>query len=116
MLSGSFSLGGTIERPVEYASRLLTNAERNYPTTEREALVVVWIVNKIRGYIEREQVNLITDHQHLQWLMTLKSPTGRLTRWTLQLQPYDLLITYNPGQLWRKIKIILPTRKSASSQ
>ncbi|KAF2894786.1 hypothetical protein ILUMI_11387 [Ignelater luminosus] len=48
-------------------------------TIEREALAVVWAINKFRGYIERGEVQAITDHQPLRWLMTLKSPSGRLT-------------------------------------
>lgn len=86
------------EKPVEYASRLLTSAERNYSTTEREALAVVWAVNKFRGYIECSEVTIGTDHQPLRWLMQLKSPTGRLARWALQLQPYNLKIDYTPGK------------------
>jgi hypothetical protein len=86
------------ERPIEYASRLLTEEEKNYSTTEREALAIVWAINKFRGYIEETSVVVITDHQPLRWLMTLKSPTGRLARWALQLQPYNLSIEYTPGR------------------
>ncbi|KAJ8723813.1 hypothetical protein PYW07_007793 [Mythimna separata] len=89
---------GKNEHPVEYASRLLTPAERNYSTTEREALAVVWAVNKFRGFIEGTDVTVLTDHQALKWLMTLKSPTGRLARWALQLQPYNLTIKYIKGR------------------
>jgi hypothetical protein len=77
------------ERPIEYASRLLT---------KREALAIVWGINKFRGYIEETSVVVITDHQPLRWLMTLKSPTGRLARWAFQLQPYNLSIEYTPGR------------------
>ncbi|GFX74469.1 retrovirus-related Pol polyprotein from transposon 17.6 [Trichonephila clavipes] len=42
------------EHSVEFASRLLNPAERNYSTTEREALAVVWALNKFRGYIDGE--------------------------------------------------------------
>ena len=81
---------GNNERPIEYASRLMLPAERNYSTTEREALAVVWAIQKFRGYIEGAEVTVLKDHQPLRWLLTLKSPTGRLARWALLLQSYNL--------------------------
>lgn len=96
---------GPDERPVEYASRLLLPAERNYTTTEREALAVVWAVTKFRGYIEGSEVIVKSDHQPLRWLMSLKSPSGRLARWALTLQAYNLQIQYTPG----KVNVIADT-------
>lgn len=89
---------GDEEHPIEYASRLLTPAERNYTVTEKEALAIVWAVTKFRGYIEGTKFLTITDHQPLKWLLNLKSPTGRLARWALQLQPYEFDIKYTPGR------------------
>lgn len=104
--SSSYCLGAVLlqgegldERPIEYASRLLTPAEKNYTTTEREALAVVWSVTKFRGYIEGAEVLVKTDHQPLKWLMNLKSPSGRLARWALTLQEYNLKIDYTPGKV-----------------
>lgn len=89
---------GAEEHPIEYASRLLTPAEKNYSTTEREALAVVWALNKFRGYIEGSRVKVISDHQALKWLLSLKTPTGRLARWALLIQAYDVSIEYVPGK------------------
>ncbi|KAJ0171192.1 hypothetical protein K1T71_013391 [Dendrolimus kikuchii] len=89
---------GEDERPVEFASRLLNSAERNYNTTEKEALGVVWAITKFRGYVEGVPVTVITDHQALKWLMSLRSPTGRLARWALQIQAFDITIKYTPGR------------------
>lgn len=89
---------GPEEHPIEYASRLLTSAERNYSTTEREALAVVWALEKFRGYIEGTPITVASDHQPLKWLLSLKSPTGRLARWALQIQSYDLKVEYIPGK------------------
>ena len=86
------------QRPIEYASRLLLKAEQNYSTTEREALAVVWAVQKFRGYVEGGDITIQTDHQPLKWLFTLKSPTGRLARWALLLQTFNLKFEYTPGK------------------
>lgn len=86
------------ERPIAYASRLLIAAERNYSTTEREALAVVWAVEKFRGYIDGHRVLVRSDHQPLKWLLTLKSPSGRLVRWAMKLQSFDLQVDYVPGK------------------
>lgn len=86
------------ERPIEYASRLLTSAERNYNTTEREALAVVWALQKYRGYIDGAEVEVCTDHQALKWLMSLRVPSGRLARWVLLIQSFNVKISYTPGK------------------
>ncbi|GFX56874.1 retrovirus-related Pol polyprotein from transposon 297 [Trichonephila clavipes] len=86
--ASSYALGAVLlqgesptdEQPVEYASRLLSSAEKNYSTTEREALAIVWALNKFRGYIEGAEITVASDHQPLKWLMNLISPTRRLAR------------------------------------
>lgn len=42
------------DRPVCYLSRSLTRQERNYSTTERECLAVVYTIETLRQYIERD--------------------------------------------------------------
>lgn len=93
------------EHPIEYASRLLLPAERNYNTTEREALAVVWALTKFRGYVDGNEVNVGTDHQALKWLLTLKTPSGRLARWVLLIQSYNVKVNYTPG----KVNVIADT-------
>ena len=84
-------------RPVWYASRQLNKAERNYSTTHRECLGVIYGVKKFRQYIEFTSFTIETDHQALKWLMALKEPTGRLARWSLDLQELDFKIEHIPG-------------------
>ena len=84
-------------KPIGFFSRSLTSAERNYDTTERECLAVVWACLLLRPYIELQRFTVITDHEALKWLLTYKESTGRLARWRLRLLEYDFDIQYRKG-------------------
>lgn len=45
-----------------------------------------------------EPTSTAINHQALKWLFTLKSPTGWLARWALQLQPFNINCGNTPGK------------------
>lgn len=85
--------------PITYASRTLNKAERNYNTTEKELLAIVWAVKAFRPYIYGKKFVIVTDHKPLTWLFGVKDPGARLVRWRLQLEEYEYDIIYKPGTL-----------------
>ncbi|KAF2880425.1 hypothetical protein ILUMI_25759 [Ignelater luminosus] len=54
--------------------------ERNYSTTERKCLAVIWSVEKLQHYLESTRFTVVTDHASLLYLHRLKDPIGRLAR------------------------------------
>eukprot|EP00731_Ephydatia_muelleri_P033855 Em0040g5a len=90
---------GGSERVIAYWSRKLQKAERNYSTTEREALAVVASLKEFYPYVYGFPCKLITDHNPLTSLKGIKDVGGRLTRWLLFLQQFKLDFQYKPGRL-----------------
>ena len=85
---------------VEYASRTLTKTERNYSTTEKECLAIVWATQKLRHYLVGAHFVIETDHKPLEWLESKRSSHARsqkLERWALQLRGFDFSIVYRQG-------------------
>ena len=60
-------------RPVYYASWKLSKAERNYSTTEREALGMVYSVTKYRHYLLGRKFSFHVDHLALIYLVSKAS-------------------------------------------
>ena len=70
-------------RTIAFASRTLLAAERNYTTTEKELLSIVFAVKKFRTYLLGNQTIIRTDHKALSFLNTCKLTYSRLTSWVL---------------------------------
>ena len=79
------------------ASKTLDNAQRNYATTEKEFLEVVFAYDKFRSYIVDSKVIVHTDHAAIKYLMEKKDAKPGLIRWVLLLQEFDLHITDRKG-------------------
>ncbi|GFO41204.1 Zinc finger protein [Plakobranchus ocellatus] len=83
--------------PVAYASKKLTDRERKYSVTEREALAIVWGVKKFSLYLYVTVFTLQTDHGALQFLNAAKFDSPRIMRWALALQVYNFDVQYIKG-------------------
>ena len=86
-----------VEQVVSFASRSLSDAEKNYSTTEKEYLAVIWAIQNFRAYLEGYHFTVITDHSCLKWLHNVKNPSGRLARWALSLLEYAYEIVHRKG-------------------
>ena len=85
------------ERPVSFASRMLNKAEKNYSTTHKEFLAVVFGTHVHRFFLYGRKFKIMTDHAALKWLITVKNhQCAQLTRWVLKLAEYEFEIEHKP--------------------
>ena len=87
------------QRPICFASRVLNKAEKNYSTTERELLGIVYALDTFRPYLYGKKFVLKTDHAPLTFMKTCKNPSDRLMRWICKIQEFDFDIVYKAGYL-----------------
>ena len=91
-----------IEKPVAYASRTLTPAERNYSQLDKEALALIFGTKRFHNYLYGRNFTLYTDHKPLEGLLNESKaiPTlasARIQRWALTLATYQYKIVYKKG-------------------
>ena len=88
------------DKTIAYASRSLSDVERRYSQTEREALAIKWACTHFRLYIYGKPVLVITDHKPLEAIFqnARSKPPPRIERWLIYLQEYNIKVKYSPGK------------------
>ena len=91
------------EKPVSFASRTLSMAERNYTQIEKEGLALVFAVKKFHQFLYGHKFTLYTDHKPLLGLFSENKElparaAARVLRWALLLSAYDYKLLYCPGE------------------
>jgi hypothetical protein len=86
-----------IMHPVAYASKKLTDREKKYAVEEREALALIWGIQKFHRYLYGREFIMETDHLGLQYLKTGNVRNARVMRWSLALQDYKFKVRYIKG-------------------
>ena len=90
-------------RPIYFASRSLSKAESHYAQIDREALAIVFGVQKFRQFLLGRHFVLLTDHKPLITLFGENRSiplmaSARIMRWALILSAYTYTVEHIPGK------------------
>lgn len=87
-------------RVIAYGHKSLTDVEKRYCQTEKEALALVWAIEHFNMYLYGlKEFELITDHKPLEVIFGSRSkPCARIERWVLRLQAYNYKVVHCPGK------------------
>jgi hypothetical protein len=66
--------------------------------TEKEFCVVIHAINKFICFITRYLVIFHIDHATIKYLMNKPITNGKVTKWFLLLQEFDITILHKPGK------------------
>jgi hypothetical protein len=88
------------ERPIFFASRLMTDAEIKWAQVDKELLAVAWGLERLDNYVYGRKIRIRTDHKPLLGLV--KKPLAHLStrqqRLMARLMRYDFELEFCPGK------------------
>lgn len=86
--------------PVAFLSHKMTPAECNYEIYDKELLAIVQAFEEWRVELagSASPIDVVTDHQALQYFMTSKRLNRRQARWAEFLAEFNFRIRYRPGR------------------
>ena len=91
--------GNDHQRVIAFASRSLSNTERNYPAYKLEFLALKWaITDRFHEYLYSGQFDVYTDNNPLTYILTSAKLDATGQRWVASLANYDFRIFYKSGK------------------
>jgi len=90
---------GEMDHPIPFTCRKLSNAEKNYSTTEHEWLAMVYALQKFRHYLLGGNFKMYTNHSALKYLVNKPVLGGKICRWLLLFQEYEFDVIVKPRKL-----------------
>ncbi|KAL5510470.1 hypothetical protein EMCRGX_G006019 [Ephydatia muelleri] len=87
------------ERPIAFASRTLSSAEKNYSQLEKEGLACIFGVKRFHLYLYGRNFTIVTDHKPLLQLFDPQrgipmQVSGRIQRWIMTLAVYKYKLVF----------------------
>ena len=102
-----------------YASRSLTEMEKNYAQIEKEALASTWACEQFSDYISGKSVTVETDHKPLVSLLGTKSLSDlppRILRFRIRLSHLDYTIIHVLGKNLHTADVLSQTTSTNTSK
>jgi hypothetical protein len=110
----SIALGDILAQPrardlghtIAFASRKLSDSKKNYNTTERDGLEMMYALQKFRHYLLGKHFKMLTYHSSIKYIV--KNPVLReriyrwlllFQEWLLLFQEFDFEVIVKPGKL-----------------
>ena len=88
-------------QPVHFISRTMTETEKRYSQTEKDALAIKWAKERLRIYLlGAPRFRFVTAHKPLIPLFNkvkAKVPP-RIEKWIMEMQDVDYELVYEPGK------------------
>ena len=84
---------------VGFFSMINSELDAKMGATALECLGVVLALHHFRPYVWGRPVTVVTDAAALRWLLSLNDSNGKLLRWAMRLQEYDILVVHRAGKL-----------------
>ena len=86
--------------PVAFFSKKHSPAECNYDIYDKELMAIIKALEEWRPECEgaEHNIQLITDHQNLEYFMSKRLLNPRQARWAQFLSRLDYEIVYRPGE------------------
>ena len=78
------------EQAVYYLSRVLNSMETSYTPIEKLCLALYFACTKLRHYLIKSQVYVVSQTYLMEYMLSRPLITGRISKWSLALSKFTL--------------------------